>query len=223
MDARLSVGLIGLGEVAQLMHLPLLADDPRFRIAAVSDVSPSLTAHIGDRYGVAHRHATAAELITDPAVDAVFILTPDHLHAELLEATIGAGKHAFIEKPACLTAAELRPLIELDRDNDKIVFVGDGGPILGRWQNDATAFDNSGSGWLTLRTRPYAVSNDASPMVIKNTSLMRAFHSTQESARLWLAGGNSQNAMWTDFPAANLLDNYLTQMPNGILTSQGLA
>lgn len=124
MTAQLSVGLIGLGEVAQLMHLPLLADDPRYRIAAVSDVSPSLMAHVAERYNVPNRHDTAAALIADPAVEAVFILAPDYLHAPLLEAAMRAGKHVFIEKPACLTAAELRPLLELDRDNDKIVFVG---------------------------------------------------------------------------------------------------
>jgi myo-inositol 2-dehydrogenase/D-chiro-inositol 1-dehydrogenase len=120
----LSVGLIGLGEVAQLMHLPLLADDDRFRIAAVTDVSPSLTAYIANRYGVAKQPASADALISDPEVDAVFILTPDHLHAELLEKAIRAGKHVFIEKPACLNAAQLDPLLELDKGNDKIVFVG---------------------------------------------------------------------------------------------------
>jgi myo-inositol 2-dehydrogenase / D-chiro-inositol 1-dehydrogenase len=124
MGARLAVGLIGLGEVAQLMHLPLLADDPRFHIAAVSDVSPSLVAHIAERYGVARRHAAAAELIADPEVEAVFILTPDHLHAPLLEQAMAAGKHVFIEKPACLTSAELQPLLARDRDNHRIVFVG---------------------------------------------------------------------------------------------------
>ncbi|HEV7276650.1 MAG TPA: Gfo/Idh/MocA family oxidoreductase [Devosiaceae bacterium] len=124
MGARLSVGLIGLGEVAQLMHLPLLADDLRYRIAAVSDVSPSLLAHVAERYNVPSRHETAAALIADPTVEAVFILTPDYLHAPLLEAAMRAGKHVFIEKPACLTAAELRPLLELDRGNEKTVFVG---------------------------------------------------------------------------------------------------
>ncbi len=54
----------------------------------------------------------------------MFILTPDYLHAPLLEKAIKAGKHVFIEKPAALTAPELKPLIELDRDNSKIVFVG---------------------------------------------------------------------------------------------------
>ena len=121
---RIRVGLIGLGEVAQLMHLPLLADDARFEIAAVTDVSPSLVAHVAERYGVRTRAASAEAVIDDPDRDAVFILTPDHLHAPLLERSMRAGKHVFIEKPAALTAAELRPLVELDRNNEKIVFVG---------------------------------------------------------------------------------------------------
>jgi len=124
MSTPLKVGLIGLGEVAQLMHLPLLADDARFAIAAITDVSPSLVAHVATRYGVATRHPDAASLIADPALDAVFILTPDHLHAELLEAAIRSGKHVFIEKPACLTAAQLAPLLGLPRRAGQVVFVG---------------------------------------------------------------------------------------------------
>jgi len=122
--SRIKVGLIGLGEVAQLMHLPLLADDPRFEIAAVTDVSPSLVDHIATRYGVPTRHASAEALIADPALDAVFILTPDFLHAPLLEAAIKAQKHVFIEKPAALTADELKPLVRLNETNSKTVFVG---------------------------------------------------------------------------------------------------
>lgn len=122
--AKIRVGLIGLGEVAQLMHLPLLADDQRFEIAAVTDVSPSLVAHVAERYGVKTRHGSAEALIADPGLDAVFILTPDFLHAPLLEQAIRAGKHVFIEKPAALTAAELRPLLELEKTNSKTVFVG---------------------------------------------------------------------------------------------------
>lgn len=124
MTKTLSVGLIGLGEVAQLMHLPLLDDDRRYKIAAVTDVSPSLVDYVASRYGVPRRPATAEELIADPELDAVFILTPDHLHAELLEKAIRANKHVFIEKPACLTADQLRPILELDKANEKIVFVG---------------------------------------------------------------------------------------------------
>jgi predicted dehydrogenase len=118
------VGLIGLGEVAQLMHLPLLADDPRFRIDALSDASPSLTERLAQRYGAARRHSSAEALIDDPALDAVFILTPDHLHAPLLERAMRAGRHVFVEKPAALTAGELRPLVALERERRAVVFVG---------------------------------------------------------------------------------------------------
>ncbi len=124
MSNPIKVGLIGLGEVAQLMHLPLLADDSRFRIAAITDVSPSLVDYVATRYGVPSRHADADALIADPALDAVFILTPDHLHAELLEKAIRSGKHVFIEKPACLTADQLRPILAIERRPGQMVFVG---------------------------------------------------------------------------------------------------
>lgn len=124
MTKPLRVGLIGLGEVAQLMHLPLLADDPRFAIVAVTDVSPSLVAHVADRYGVAKRPASAEALIADDGIDVVFILTPDHLHAPLLAQAMAADRHVFVEKPAALTAAELRPLIERSRSYERTVFVG---------------------------------------------------------------------------------------------------
>ncbi len=124
MIQSLKVGLIGLGEVAQLMHLPLLADDPRFSIAAVTDVSPSLVEHIATRYGVPKRHADAAALIADPGLEAVFILTPDHLHADLLAEAIRSGKHVFIEKPACLSADQLRPILDIPQRSGQVVFVG---------------------------------------------------------------------------------------------------
>ena len=124
MGSQIKIGLIGLGEVAQLMHLPLLADDQRFAITAVTDVSPSLREHVARRYSVPKVPGSAAELIADPELDAVMILTPDFLHAPLLEAAIRAGRHVFIEKPAALTAAELEPIVALNRTNGKVVFVG---------------------------------------------------------------------------------------------------
>lgn len=124
MSAPIRVGLIGLGEVAQLMHLPLLADDSRFSIDAVVDVSPRLVDYVANRYGVARRPADAEALLADPDLDAVFILTPDHLHAELLEKAIRTGKHVFIEKPACLTAAQLEPILSVPQRPGQVVFVG---------------------------------------------------------------------------------------------------
>ena len=124
MTGALRVGLIGLGEVAQLMHLPLLADDARFDIAAVADASATLTAAMARRYGVPRTHADAAALIADDALDVIFILTPDHLHAEHLAAALHAGRHVFVEKPVTLTAAELAPILAIERRPGQVAFVG---------------------------------------------------------------------------------------------------
>lgn len=120
----LRVGLIGLGEVAQLMHLPLLADDPRFVIAAVADASARLTAGMARRYAVPRTHASAEALIADPDLDVIFILTPDHLHAEHLAAALATGRHVFIEKPVTLTLAELQPILARPRRPGQVAFVG---------------------------------------------------------------------------------------------------
>ncbi len=122
--AAIRVGLIGLGEVAQLMHLPLLADDARFIIAAVTDAAPSLSAAIARRYGVPRIHGSAEALIADEGLDLIFILTPDHLHAPLLAAAIRSGRHVFVEKPVTLTKAELAPIRALPRAPRQVVFVG---------------------------------------------------------------------------------------------------
>lgn len=120
----ISVGLIGLGEVAQLMHLPLLSDDARFTITGVSDVSPSLVEAMGERYNVRLRSTNADDILTAPEIDAVFILAPDHLHGELLDRAVSSGKHVFIEKPVCLDEEELEPLIERHGDSRTTIFVG---------------------------------------------------------------------------------------------------
>ena len=69
---RLRVGLVGLGEVAQLMHIPTLHKlQQQFELAAVHDVSPSVLAEVADHWKIAKRYDTADALFADPDIDAV--------------------------------------------------------------------------------------------------------------------------------------------------------
>jgi predicted dehydrogenase len=122
----MNVGIIGLGEVAQLMHLPILQDmGEQFRVTAVSDVSPSLTAFIQNTYHVDRIYRNARDLIGDSGIGAVFILSPDQYHGEYIELALKAGKHVFVEKPAVLASGELKKLIALEREYPKqVVMVG---------------------------------------------------------------------------------------------------
>jgi len=68
---RLRVGVIGLGEIAQIMHLPYLRElEERYEIAAICDISPQLVARIGDLYGVDHRYTDFRALVAQPDLDA---------------------------------------------------------------------------------------------------------------------------------------------------------
>jgi len=75
---RVRVGIVGLGAVAQAVHLPLLDRlGGQFRIAAIADLSRSLVAAIGERYRVpaAERHLGIDDLLGSRAIDALVVLT----------------------------------------------------------------------------------------------------------------------------------------------------
>ena len=66
---------------------------------------PPRWAEFTTRYG-GRGYTSAAGLLADPAVDAVVIATPHHLHTAAVEAAAQAGKHILLEKPMAPTLAE---------------------------------------------------------------------------------------------------------------------
>lgn len=112
----LRVGVIGLGAVAQAVHLPLLGKHPDlFRAAAVCDLSRSCRDVVGDRLGVpdALRFASAEALIGCGELDAVAILSSGS-HGALAAAAARAGLAVFCEKPLAYTLAEADELAALE-------------------------------------------------------------------------------------------------------------
>ncbi|TPM30891.1 Gfo/Idh/MocA family oxidoreductase [Mesorhizobium sp. B2-3-4] len=121
----LRVGLVGLGEVAQSIHLPVLADQrDRWSIAGVYDVSPSLVSLATSQYAPAKAYQTAEALIESPDIDVAFVLSSDDTHSRFVRAAMRAGKHILLEKPACLTVREIDELLALMPAYNKTLFVG---------------------------------------------------------------------------------------------------
>jgi predicted dehydrogenase len=108
---RTRVGVVGCGLIAQVMHLPYLAElDDRFEIAALCDVSPTVVAECARRFRV-ERTTTRWEDLLDERLEAVLVLTPGS-HAPIAVACAEAGLHVFVEKPMCLSVAEGARMIE---------------------------------------------------------------------------------------------------------------
>jgi myo-inositol 2-dehydrogenase / D-chiro-inositol 1-dehydrogenase len=118
----LGVGVIGAG-VMGAEHARILRDEVRgAHLAAVADADP---ARAKAAAAGAMVHARAADLIANPAVEAVMIVAPDALHAELVRACLAAGKPVLCEKPLAATAAESLALVEAEVAlNKRLIQVG---------------------------------------------------------------------------------------------------
>lgn len=135
---RVRVGVIGLGQIAQIMHLPYLHTMPGFEIVALCDLSPRLLEGVGDLYHVAERYTDAQELIARADIDAVVICS-NFDHADLALAAIERGRHVFVEKPLCETPAQARAIAEAgDRAGVKVMvaYMKRYDPGFWRWQKE---------------------------------------------------------------------------------------
>jgi predicted dehydrogenase len=102
---RLRVGVVGCGLIAQLMHLPHLAElSDLFEVAALCDSSRQVVDGCGARFGVGQRFTRSEALLAED-LDAVLVLTPGS-HAPVAIAAAAAGRHVLVEKPMCYSVAE---------------------------------------------------------------------------------------------------------------------
>ncbi len=104
---RLRIGIVGCGEVTQIMHLPSLAHlAEQFTVTAVCDVSDQVLQAVAEQWRIPNRYHNYQDLLAQDDVDAVLVANPDAYHAEVALAAIAAGKHVLIEKPMCMTLRE---------------------------------------------------------------------------------------------------------------------
>lgn len=103
---RLRVGLIGLGRLGRVYARDFATRIEETRLVAVCDPLDEVVAGVADEFAVAGRHTEAEELVRDPGVDAVVIVTPTRTHKDLFLLCARAGKPAFCEKPPALTLAD---------------------------------------------------------------------------------------------------------------------
>jgi predicted dehydrogenase len=118
----LGVAVIGYGWMGRLHtqaylrlrhHYPQL---PAARLIGVADPEADRRDEAIRRFGFKRSVADWRELLEDPAVQAVSVTAPNHLHLPIATAAAAAGKHVWVEKPVGLAAADALAVARAIRD-----------------------------------------------------------------------------------------------------------
>jgi predicted dehydrogenase len=100
---RLRVGLLGVGAIAQVVHLPVLSQLDNVELVGVGDTDRNRAKAIGARFGTRHVFERDEDAFRSDEIDAIIICTPSHMHEEQAIAGLEAGKHVLVEKPLAFT------------------------------------------------------------------------------------------------------------------------
>jgi len=110
-------GLIGSGDIVRKRVAPALRDLAASELVAVCRGRADLAESFAREFGASRWYPDAATLLADPDIDAVYIATPVHLHAEQTIAAAQAGKHVLCEKPMAMSVSECDAMIAACRAN----------------------------------------------------------------------------------------------------------
>lgn len=119
----LRIGVLGAARISELSIVgPAAATGARLVAVAARDRDRAET--FARTHGIERVHASYADVIADPEVEAIYNPLANSLHAPWNRAAILAGKHVLTEKPFAANAPEARHVHEIAQDHDRVVFEG---------------------------------------------------------------------------------------------------
>jgi predicted dehydrogenase len=110
--SELRWGVLSTANIAREKVIPGIRAADRCEVVAIASRDVDRARSVAAEQGIPTAHGSYEALLADPAVDAVYIPLPNHLHAEWAIAAARAGKHVLCEKPLAMTAADAERMIE---------------------------------------------------------------------------------------------------------------
>ena len=120
---RLRIGVIGLGWFGEI-HAETIVGVPNLELAALCTRTPDRLAAMGEKFGVKKLYRDYHDMLADPEIDAVSIVTMWDQHTEPAIAALKAGKHVFLEKPIASTVEDGRAITAASKGAKGILFIG---------------------------------------------------------------------------------------------------
>jgi predicted dehydrogenase len=110
---KIRMGLIGLGRISTL-HLPAYLPEHKLNaeLVAICDSDKGKVKEVAKQFNVEKTYTNFEDLLKDNTVDAVEILTPHHLHADMTIKAANAGKHISLQKAPAMSLSEMDAMTE---------------------------------------------------------------------------------------------------------------
>ena len=120
---KLRIGVIGLGWFGEI-HCDAIMGIPNLELTALCTRNPERLKALAAKYGVQSTYRDYRELLDDPSIDAVSIVTMWDQHTEPAIASLKAGKHVFLEKPMASTVEDCAKIIAATKSAKGILQIG---------------------------------------------------------------------------------------------------
>ena len=117
------IGIIGCGKVARVRHIPEYADHKYAELYGYFDINKERAREMAKQYG-GKVFDSYEELLADPEIDAVSVLTANSTHAEITIKALRAGKHVLCEKPMATTLKECQDMVDAAKETGKYLMIG---------------------------------------------------------------------------------------------------
>ena len=117
------VAIVGLGGVADRIHLPACGAVPEIEVVAACDPNTETRRKAEAKFSISRTYDAVGPMLDEIKPDVVIVGTPPGSHFEICRQAIEAGAHVFCEKPFMPTVEEADRIIELARDRNRLLRV----------------------------------------------------------------------------------------------------
>jgi predicted dehydrogenase len=123
--ATCKLGVLGAGLYANATLLPVLKNNKDFELVGIASSGGLHAQHSGKKFGFQYATSSDDDIINDPKINTVAILTRHDSHADLVVKALKTGKHVFVEKPLAINNAQLLAIgKQLKANSQSLLTVG---------------------------------------------------------------------------------------------------
>jgi predicted dehydrogenase len=117
-SSTVKIGLLGAGLFANATLLPALKKVKDVELVGIASSGGLHAAHSGKKFGFRYACSDEEQILNDPDINTVLIITRHDSHADLAVRALQAGKHVFVEKPLAVNSIQLSEVSNQLLDTD---------------------------------------------------------------------------------------------------------